>query len=50
MGCNTSKETQGTGESAEDYKENENQKANQIEAEAVDNHSNGEYSSFLSLL
>lgn len=39
MGCNTSKENQGTGEAAE----NENQKENQTGTEAAENHSNGKY-------
>lgn len=37
MGCNTSKENQGTGEAAG----NENQKENQTGTEAAENHSNG---------
>lgn len=42
MGCNTSKDNQGSGEAAENNKENENQKSNQTEGESVENHSNGE--------
>lgn len=46
MGCNTSKENQGSGDTADNNKENENQ----IEAEVMENHSNGKSNSMLSSL